>query len=221
MYYVPFYFASVLLKSPVFSGVDLLPLSCFLLPGSIAVSQIIARFGRFRWAIWSGWILTTVGTGLLILLDGKTKTSVWFAISPVFGIGNGMVLSALNFGIQTIVRPEDAGRAASMYAFMSSLGMTVGVAIGGTVFQNVMAYKIRELGLSENIARQAEEFVAVLKTLADSDPVRIKATQAYVYGFKGVFVVLTWISSMGLFASYFVRMHGLGNMRPSNYELSS
>lgn len=108
MYYVPFYFASVLLKSPVASGVDLLPLSCFLLPSSIAVSQVITRFRRFRWAIWSGWILTTIGTGLLILLDGKTKTSVWFAISPVFGIGIGMVLSALNFGIQTIVRPEDA-----------------------------------------------------------------------------------------------------------------
>lgn len=221
MYYIPFYFASVPLKSPVASGVYFLPLSCFLLPSSIAVSQLITRFGRFRWAIWSGWILTTIGTGLLVLLGRKTKTSVWVAISPIFGIGNGMLLSAINFGIQTIVRPEDAGRAASMYAFMRSLGMAVGVAIGGTVFQNVMAYKIRELGLSEDIARQAEGFVAVLKTLADSDPVRIKATQAYVYGFKGVFVVLTGISSIGLFAGCFIRKRSLDDTGPSNYELGS
>jgi MFS family permease len=221
MYYIPFYFASVHLKSPIASSVDLLPLSCFLLPGSVAVSLLITYFGRFRWAIWSGWILTTIGTGLLILLGETLKTSVWVAISVVFGIGNGMVLSAVNFGIQSMVRNEDAGRAASMYAFMRSLGMTIGVATGGTVFQNVMTRKISELGLPENIARQAEGYIAVLKTLAESDPIRIKATQAYVYGFKGVFVVLTGISSMALFASCFIRRHSMDDIGHSNYELSN
>jgi predicted MFS family arabinose efflux permease len=72
-------------------------------------------------------------------------------MSLVFGVGNDMLLSAINFGIQTLVRTEDAGRAVSMYTFMRSLGMAIGVAVGGTVFQNVMTYKIREWELSESI----------------------------------------------------------------------
>jgi hypothetical protein len=220
-YYIPFYFASVLLKSPIALGVELLPLFCSLLPGFAIVSQVITYYGHFRWAICCGWVLTTIGVSLFILLDENTKTSFWVAVSLIFGVGNGMLLSAINFGIQTLVRTEDAGRAASMYTFMRSLGMAIGVAVGGTVFQNVMTHKIRELGLSENIVQEAEGYIAVLKTLAKSDPIRIKATQAYVYGFHGVFVVLTGISLLGLFAGYFVRRDSLDSVLNSNYELSN
>jgi hypothetical protein len=176
MYYIPFYLASVLLKSPIALGVELLPLFCSLLPGFAIASQVITHCGHFRWAICCGWVLTTIGVSLFILLDENTTTSFWVAISLVFGVGNGMLLSAINFGIQTLVRTEDAGRAVSMYTFMRSLGMAIGVAVEGTVFQNVMTYKIRELKLSESIVQEAEGYIAVLKTLAKSDPIRIKAT---------------------------------------------
>jgi hypothetical protein len=219
MYYIPFYFASVQLKSPIASGVDLLPLSCFLLTAAIVVSQTITYSGHFRGAVWSGWVLTAIGTGMLILFDDKTKITFWVATSLVFGVGSGMVLSAVNFGIQSIVCTQDAARAASTYAFMRSLGMMIGVAVGGTIFQNAMTTKLRELRLSEDIAKEAEGFIAVLKTLSESDPLRSKATQAYVYGFKGVFAVLTGISLVGLFASYFVRSDSRDSTLDSNFEL--
>jgi predicted MFS family arabinose efflux permease len=210
----------VLLKSPIALGVKLLPLFCSLLPGFIIASQVISRYGCFRLAICCGWILTTIGVGLFILLDENTKTLFWFGMSIVFGVGNGMLLSAINFGIQTLVLTEDAGRAASMYTFMRSLGMAIGVAVGGTVFQNVMNYKIRELGLSESIVQEAEGYIAVLKTLAKSDPIRIKAIQAYVYGFHGVFVVLMGISLLGLLTGYFVRRNSSDSISNLNYDLN-
>jgi hypothetical protein len=82
-------------------------------------------------------------------------------------------------------------------------------------------YKIRELELSESIVQEAEGYIVVLKTLAMSDPIRIKATQAYVYGFYGVFVVLTGISLLGLLAGCFVRRDSLDSVLNSNYELSN
>lgn len=93
------------------------------------VSILSTSLGHFRWAIWGGWVLTTAGSGLMILFGQDTKTPVWAGIFAVFGVGNGMVLTSVNIGVQAISRAEDCGRAASMYAFVRTLGMSVGVAV--------------------------------------------------------------------------------------------
>ena len=219
LYYVPFYFMAVKFKSPIAAGVDVLPATCAIVPCSAVVSMLITRLGRFRWAIWAGWVIATIGSGLTILLDENTKTAVWVIALVVFGLGSGMVLSAVNFGIQAIVRTEDAGRAASMYAFMRTLGMTVGVAVGGTVFQNTMTQKLEELSLPTAIAKDAEGYVAILKTLAPSDPIRIGVMQGYEHGFRGIFAVLTGVCAIGLLASVFIKHHAMDKDLESKYKL--
>lgn len=59
------------------------------------------------------------------------------------------------------------------------------------------------------------------RQLAKSDPIRIKATQAYVSGFHGVFVILKGISLLGLLAGYFVRRDSLDSVLNSNHDLSN
>jgi MFS family permease len=217
---MPFYLMAVQFMSPIAAGVALLPSMCAFLPGAAMVSQLITRLGRFRWAIWSGWLIATLGIGLFILIDVNTKTIVWAAVQVVFGLGSGMILSSVNFGIQAIVRTEDCGRAACMYAFMRTLGMTIGVAIGGTVFQNVMAQKLQELSLPIEIEKNAEAYIAILKTMAPTDPARIAILEAYVHGFKAVFQVMTGISGIGLLASLLIKHHDMNKVLKSNYRLS-
>lgn len=181
--------------------------------------MLISRLGRFRWAIWAGWLVSTVGAGLFILLDEDTKKIVWVVALIIFGLGSGMILSSVNFGLQAIVRTEDCGRAASMYAFMRTLGMTLGVAIGGTVFQNLMSQKLGELSLPTEIAKDSEGYVAILRTLAASDPMRTGVLQAYVHGFNGVFEVLTGIGAIGLVASLFIKHYSMDKILESSYSL--
>lgn len=178
LYYIPFYFAAVKFESPTQSGVDIFPVTCLLLPGSIIISLVTTRTGRYRWAIWSGWVVTAIGCGLLVLFDYDTKTAVWAVILAVFGIGHGMLLTSVNVGIQAVSRVEDAGRAAAMYAFMRTLGMSIGVAVGGTVFQNVMINKLKELELPISIAHNSEAFVQTLSRMDPLDPKRIASIQA-------------------------------------------
>jgi hypothetical protein len=115
--------------SPTRSGVDLMPALVFILPGSIVVSALTTRLGRFRWAIWTGWTITLVGAGMVYLLDLNTAMGVRATTLGVFGLGSGMVLSSVNYGIQSISKVEDSAMAASMYGFMRSLGMPIGVAV--------------------------------------------------------------------------------------------
>jgi MFS family permease len=119
------------------SGVNIFPVLFLLLPGSIVVSIISTRIGRFRWALWSGWFITTTGCGLFALLDLHTKTEVWAGVFVVFGVGSGMLLSSVNFGIQAISKSENCGRAACMYSFVRSMGMSIGVAVSLSVHDNL------------------------------------------------------------------------------------
>jgi len=175
LYYIPFFFTAIRFKSPTHSGLDIFPVTCFLLPSSIIISLVTTRIGQYRWAIWSGWVITSVGCGLLVLLDTHTRTAIWAVILAVFGIRHGMLLTSVNVGIQAASHVEDAGRAAAMYAFMRTLGMAIGVAIGGTVFQNVTIKKLAKLGLPAAIAHNAEAYVKTLAKMDPDDPQRVAA----------------------------------------------
>jgi MFS family permease len=219
LYYIPFYFASVRFASPVQSGLDIFPVTVFLLPGSIIVSILTTRLGRFRWAVWLGWAITTISCGLLQLLDEDTATPVWATILAIYGIGNGMVLTSVNVAIQAISRVEDCGRAAAMYAFTRSLGMSIGVAVGGNVFQNVMSNRLRDSDLSEQIAYHAEAFVPEIRKLAPADPVRVQALDAYVQGFHGVFWVIMGTAVFGFLAGLFIKSHSMDKTLQSEYTI--
>jgi MFS family permease len=135
LYYTPFYFMSVRGASATDAGKDLLPAMCLLIPGSIVVSVITSRLGRYRWAIWGGWAVTTLACGLFLFFDVHTSKAVLYVILAVFGIGTGMVLTSVNVGIQAISRPEDCSMAASMYGFFRSLGMPIGVAVSRPAYR--------------------------------------------------------------------------------------
>ncbi|KAK8127621.1 hypothetical protein PG984_008729 [Apiospora sp. TS-2023a] len=219
LYYLPFYFMAVRSTTPTQSGINLLPISGCLVPGSIVVSILASRLGRFRWAVWSGLVLTVAGCFLLQKLDENTSTGLWVVIFAVFGVGNGMMLTSVNVAIQAISKTEDCGRAAAMYAFMRTLGMSIGVAVGGTVFQNFMSSKLDDLHLPESIAHEAEAFVAELDRMPPQSPVRLGAVQAYIHGFRGVFWIMTAMACVGLLASFFIQHHSMDRILESRFVL--
>lgn len=222
LYYVPFYFMAVRFATPTESGINLFPVTCFLLPSSALVSILITRLGRFRWALYLGWTITTLGSGLGILMavrGEKIKTAEWVGIFIVFGLGNGIVLTSVNFAIQSIARAEDCARAASMYAFFRTLGMTIGVAVGGTVFQNMMSDKLAQLSQPTYIAHHAESFINRLKMFGIEDASRDQVLEAYCYGFQGVYMVMTAISAVGLLSSLVIRRHSMDQILNSKHKI--
>lgn len=134
LYYGPFYFLSVRGASATQAGTNVIAVTSILVPGSIIVSVLTTRLGRFRWAIWGGWAVVLLSCGLLSRLAKDTPTYEWALYFAVFGLGNGMCLTSVNFGIQAISSVEDAGAAASMYSFVRSLGMNIGVAVSPIPF---------------------------------------------------------------------------------------
>lgn len=207
LYYIPFYLESVLSYSPTITGVSLIPLTAALLPTSVLVGRLMTRTGRYRWAIWLGWALSLLGTGLLIMLDATTKPYAWVLIFVVVGLGHGMVLMSLNFSVQASAETRNVAYAAAMYTFTRTFGMCIGVAIGGAVFQNQMKRKLGEVGLPQGVAANAEEFVGELKGLPrlGKESEYEEYVGAYVGGFRGVWEVLTAIAGFAGLLSLLIK----------------
>jgi MFS family permease len=218
LYYIPLYFASVKGKSPSAAGLSMLPCSLTLTPSAAIVGRLITRLGRFRWAIWTGWAVATLATGLLVLWDIDTSTPTWVGILICLGIGHALLLTAQNFAVQAMAQIEDAGHAATMYAFMRTLGTALGVAIGSSVFQNLMLQKLEAESLPPELAKKAEGFLDSLQSLPSS-PMKDGILLAYMQGIRGVFIVLTGISGAALLGSLLIKSYSLDQQLGSVHVL--
>ena len=126
LYYLPLYYEAVKGMSPVITGLAILPETLTLVPASVITGVIITRTGVYRWAIWMGWIITTIGMGLLMFLDVDTPTQAWIGLNLVIGIGTGLLFGAMGFAVQASVDPESIAIAVCMFLFFRSFG-SVGI----------------------------------------------------------------------------------------------
>ena len=207
LYYICFYFSCVQLHGPTQSGADVIAALAFSLPTSVFVGIAITKLGSFRWAIWTGNAIETLGYGLLLLLDEHTGKVKWAGILAVVGIGTGMSLSSCAVGVQSSTTTDrQSANSAVVYTFLRSLGMCVGVAIGSSIFQNVAGNKLLELGLENRYARDAEAFVfTTLRFVKEGDVVRAQVLSAFVHGLRAVWLVTTVVKGCSLAMSLGIR----------------
>ncbi|ETS85295.1 hypothetical protein PFICI_03320 [Pestalotiopsis fici W106-1] len=200
LYYGPFYFLSVKGYSPVHTGLALFPVMFTLVPGSVIVGNLVTRTNNYQYPIWIGWLMAALGSGLMIKFDLDTSIAQWAIPLVVLGLGHGAILNAQNFATQAMCKPGEEGAAAAMYGFMRQFGMALGVGVGGSAFQNVMALKLSWEGLPEDIAKNSEAYVDRLWALPD-EQMRTRILNAYVFGFKGVYSVYFGIATVALLVS--------------------
>ncbi|KAE9565954.1 hypothetical protein CGMCC3_g17870 [Colletotrichum fructicola] len=211
LYYVPFYFLSVLSYTPTTSGVAMLPVSVLLIPGSIVSGVMISRLNSYRWAIWVGWMLTTVTSVLLIMWGVGTSVVFWVCTLMVGGVGHGFVLNAQTFVSGVSTPEESAGGSAAMYLFSRTLGTAIGVNVGSSVFQNFMAIKLPEE--QSAVAHHAEQYVATLRSLP-SGAHKDSILRAYAFAFKSVHTVFAVVAGFGLLLSFFIPRYSLDRTLP-------
>lgn len=90
--------------SPVTSAIALLPETVCLSLSSVVVGILTGMLKRYRWALWGGWVLTTVGSGLLYILDTNTTAIQCIFLNIPFGIGIGMLFTAEILAIQAATK---------------------------------------------------------------------------------------------------------------------
>ncbi|KAJ6024707.1 hypothetical protein N7540_005504 [Penicillium herquei] len=138
LYFLPLYYEAVKGFRAIMAGIALLPESFTLAPSAMAIGFLIGRTGKYYWAICVGWLISTIGLGLLCLLDAETKKVTWVFLNLVGEIRIGMVLLSVALVVQASADEETLGGAVVTSTFLLGLAQSTGVAMGRVIFQNMM-----------------------------------------------------------------------------------
>lgn len=212
LYFLPLYYEAVKGYTPIVSGVAILPETTLVAPMSVVVGIVSSITGRYRWALWIGWFLTTLGSGLLILLRPDTSIPAWIFINIAVSVGTGMLFPAMALGIQAAGRPEDAGHAAAFYSFMRVFGQSIGVAIGGVIFQNQIKQKLLSYEalapMAQQYSKDATALISVIKGMAEG-PDKTHLIKAYADSLGTIWIVMTALSGAAFVASLWTKGYSL------------
>lgn len=142
--YITIYIQGVLGYSPLEAGLRFLPLTLL----SFAVSPLSGVLShRIPLRLLMGFGLTAVGIGLL-LMRGLGPDSEWTALLAGFvvaGIGIGLTNPGIGQAAIAVVAPARAGMASGINTSFRQVGIAVGVAALGAVFQSRITSKLGEL----------------------------------------------------------------------------
>ncbi|OCK77281.1 putative siderophore iron transporter [Lepidopterella palustris CBS 459.81] len=212
LYYMPLYFEAVKGYSNLIAGVALFPQTFTVAPAGALAGALLTKTGRYRWSIWLGWILGTLGLGLFCVLDVHTSIPGWIFLNLVSGIGLGFLFPAIATAIQASVASEHVAIAIAIFSFFRSVGQALGVAIGGVVFQNRMLANVRSYpSLAPNAALYSQDavgLVEILRSMPEND-VRRDLIQAYADSLRIVWAVCCALGGVAFLVSLFTRHYDL------------
>lgn len=216
--------------TPLISGVAVLPETFTMAPAAIIAGVVATKTGRFRTILCVGWVITLLGSGLLLLLKRPTTTAQWIFLNIPFGIGTGVVFPvmgmqaelaqsltiyisticlpsiSLAFAIQAATESTDAAYAVSMFIFLRQFGQTLGVTIGALVFNNALESDLKKIpSLSQNASAYSKDSVAlvrVINNMPTDSPQRLLLEDSYDNALQKIWIVLTVLSAVGLVLCY-------------------
>ena len=214
LYYMPLYYEAVKGYTPIASGVALFP-ECFTVaPLAVVTGILITKYGKYRSAVWLGWILSTTGAGLLCILEVDTSIPAWIFLNLVGGVGLGILFPALGFANQASVSDQknNMAIAVAMFGFFRAFGQAIGVAIGGVVFQNQMKANLLNYAnlapLASQYSADAAGLVQIIKAMPDGVD-KQDLRQAYTDSLRIVWAVCCAISGLALLLSLLTKEYDL------------
>lgn len=109
-----------------------------MIVGSLISGPLIQDTARLRWIIIAGWSLALLSNGLLFIFNRNTQTYEWVLIGLVVGLGHGTLIVSLNYALQVLAKDHQVAHALSIYTFLRTFGMCLGVAVGSSLLQNAL-----------------------------------------------------------------------------------
>ncbi|KAL4918765.1 major facilitator superfamily domain-containing protein, partial [Aspergillus aurantiobrunneus] len=137
-YYLPFYFQSVLLVSPILSGVYVLPQVLSLSIMSAITGLIIKKSGRYRELIIAAFVFLTLGYGLFIDFKPYASWPRLIIYQIIGGFGTGPLFQAPLVALQANLHPSDMAAGTSTFSFLRQVSAAISIVIGTVIYQNML-----------------------------------------------------------------------------------
>ncbi|KAL4779393.1 major facilitator superfamily domain-containing protein [Aspergillus varians] len=209
-YYLPFYFQSVLLVSPILSGVYILPQVLSLSVTSATTGIIIKKTGRYRELIIAAFCFLALGVGLLIDLKPYASWPRIIIFELIVGFGTGPLFQAPLVALQANLHPSDMAAGTSTFSFLRQISSAISIVIGTVIYQNMLANKQSTISASvgpEKAAALRNAFSGTNHDLIRALPHSQKEVVlgAFNFSLSRIWIYYTAIAGIGLITAIFVR----------------
>ncbi|EAW20516.1 putative MFS drug transporter [Aspergillus fischeri NRRL 181] len=192
VYYIPTFYQLVFGYSTVKAGAMLLPITLLQTASSTASGLVVHWIGRYRECILFGWMIWAVGLGLFSTLDQSSGLGKQIGYGILTGVGVGNTLQPALIAIQAGVDRRDMAVVTSFRNFVRNLGGTLGLAVAGTIINNILSSSISSLGLTASETRSflssPQNYLSGLSA-DEAERVRALVIPAYKRGFRIIFVI--------------------------------
>lgn len=223
VYYLPIYFQAVLSASPLVSGVNILPLNCFLIPFAIISGGLMTKFGRYRRLYACGFGAMAIGVGLFSILNSTSNRAAWVCFQIIEAFGLGFVMTTILPSIQASLQESDVAAATGAYAFLRSFGFVWGVTIPSIVFNNQFNAHINEISDSGTRALlvngQAYGYATGGYITSLPNNVRAQVLNVYTEALKPVWEVAIGFALLGFLLVFAIRHVELRTELQTEYGL--
>jgi MFS family permease len=138
--FIPLFMVNVVGLSATRSGLTLTPLTLGMVAGNVLSGQLVTRLGRYRELMLWSLALLALAFALMGFTIGIHSTATGITLKMILiGLGLGPSIPLYTLAIQNGVPPQQIGVVTASATFFRQIGATLGVAILGTVFANVLA----------------------------------------------------------------------------------
>ncbi|KAG8162137.1 hypothetical protein KVR01_007902 [Diaporthe batatas] len=216
-YYLPIYFQAVKGQTPSQSGISMLPLVLMFGIASTGAGYLITATKKYQTLICGSFLVATMGCGMLVHLNKSTSTAVTVVLLLIAGVGVAPNFNSLLIPIHASFDDtsdnSDIAMSASAYSFIRTIGLSMGISISGLVcfdeLQKLNTGPAGEMSISQLIdsvgtmtGREREATVGVFET-----------------AMTHVFIEVAAVMGAGMFASFLIRKHKLGERVRSDHKI--
>lgn len=205
VYYIPTFYQLAYGHSTVRATSLLLPLTLIQTLSSTFSGLIVTWRRRYRESILVGWTVWAVGLGLFSTLDQNSGLGKQIGYDILTGFGVGQTLQPSLIAIQAGVAKQNMDVVTGTRNFARSLGSTTGLAVTGTVINDVVRSGLASagLGLSNDEIKSLLKDPTSTTSLGLGDDVNQALLAAYHVGFQRVFYTMAALAAFAGVMAFF------------------
>jgi len=203
MFFLPLYFQTAKLVSPLLSGVYCLPFALVIIPMAGFTGWFLSQYGLYIPLHYCGFALLAIGAGLFSTLDAASSRAAWIGFQIMPSAGIGLVFTATLPSTLAPLMEADVAVATATYSFIRSFGFVWGVTIAGVVFDgqiNANVDLIQDEGVRALLVNGAAYKFAAngtgLNGVTD-ETTKAQITEVYVKALRIVWLVVMALSLLG------------------------
>lgn len=204
VYYIPTFYQLVYGYSAVQSGALLPPITLVQTLSSTTSGLIVSWTGRYRESILIGWATWAIGIGLFSTLDESNGLGKQIGYAILTGFGVGQTLQPSLIAIQAGVQRCDMAVVTATRNFVRNLGGTLGLAISGTIINNIIRSSISGFRLSEAAIQGVLDQPETALEILSNQQVRAALVPAYQRGFRIVFLVCAALAALSTVLAFWL-----------------